>query len=113
MNIKWCVGFEHVALMDYEELEAALSSFFKTVKYLGFNQSVAPNVDERLSDQQIEKWVAAAKYDPANATSLIAVVRKDKALALPPQRTTIVDWTEADSRNDVTPVTLSGSACEA
>lgn len=109
IGLKWCVGFEHVALMDFHELDASLRKFFKPVKYLGFNQTIAPDIDQYVSEAIRDDWVNSCEDDPENATGLIAVVRKDSSTSFPPQRIAIVDWREAQLEGEVEALTLQGA----
>lgn len=76
LGLKWCAGFEHVALMDYDEFVFWLGKYFEVERVFGFNQTIMPGVDAGISESFKLKWAASALDDPRNATSLIAKVRK-------------------------------------
>lgn len=111
LNIRWCVGFEHVALMDFEEFRRYLEAFFEPVDYIGFNQSVMPGVDQNVSKEFGEAWAASCRDEPNDATSLIGVVRKGHSGKLAQSVIEIVDWTRAVTRGaEPEAMTLLGSA---
>jgi SAM-dependent methyltransferase len=95
LKIRWCVGFEHVALMDFEEFRGYLEAFFEPVEYIGFNQSLLPDLDKIVPQEVGELWVVTCRNDPQDATSLIGVVRKSTSSKLPASSVEIVDWTQA------------------
>ncbi len=95
LDVRWCVGFEHVALMDFDEFRRSLERFFEPVDYIGFNQSVFPGLDASIPTQLGEAWVRSCRDEPKDATSLIGVVRKGSAAKLAPSTVKIVNWTEA------------------
>jgi SAM-dependent methyltransferase len=110
LGVQWCVGFEHVALMDFVELRNALEQFFQPVRYMGFNQSIVPGAEECLSPELQEQWVRGCLDEPADATSLIAVVSKaSEADARPRQRIVVQDWTDIPS-SEAVPLNLSGES---
>ncbi|MEG3178422.1 class I SAM-dependent methyltransferase [Sphingomonas sp. RB3P16] len=76
LGLKWCAGFEHVALMDYDEFVFWLGKYFEVERVFGFNQTILPGVDTGIADAVRQKWATSALDDPRNATSLIAKVRK-------------------------------------
>lgn len=95
LNVRWCVGFEHVALMDFAEFRQYLEAFFEPVEYIGFNQSVFPGLDDQVAKEFGESWAISCRNDPQDATSLIGVVRKNGSSKLARSVVQIVDWTEA------------------
>jgi SAM-dependent methyltransferase len=95
LKIRWCVGFEHVALMDFDEFRRSLEAFFEPIEFIGFNQSVFPSLDGNVPKEFGEAWAMACCDEPEQATSLIGVVRKADSLKLAPSRIGIVNWTEA------------------
>lgn len=76
LGLKWCAGFEHVALMDYDEFKFWLSKYFEIERIYGFNQTISPQLDELATESMQLSWASASLDDPHNATSLIAHVRK-------------------------------------
>lgn len=111
LDIRWCVGFEHVALMDFAEFRDYLEAFFEPVDYIGFNQSVMPGVDQAITADLGEAWAASCRDRPEDATSLIGVVRKADATKLGPSSVKVVDWSEARvAGNPAEPLPLLGSA---
>ena len=111
MGIRWCVGFEHVALMDFEEFREALERFFEPIDYIGFNQSFLPRAEMDLPQQFANCWVSSCRNEPEDATSLIGVVRKRNSKRLSPSTVRIAEWTEARSDGPAPEAaTLLGSA---
>ena len=111
LNIRWCVGFEHVALMDFDEFRRSLEAFFAPIEFIGFNQSVFPGLDGNVPKEFGEAWVKACCDEPEQATSLIGVVRKIDSLKLAPSRVAIINWNEARLKGaDPEVMVLLGSA---
>ncbi|GAA3896125.1 hypothetical protein GCM10022276_13910 [Sphingomonas limnosediminicola] len=111
LKIRWCVGFEHVALMNFEEFRDYLERFFEPVEYLGFNQSIIPALDKLVPQDVGESWAVTCRNKPQDATSLIGVVRKSGSLKLEPSSIAVVDWSEARvSGNAAEPLNLLGNA---
>jgi len=100
LKIRWCVGFEHVALMNFEEFRDCLEAFFDPVEFIGFNQSVFPGLDANVPEALGEMWAASCRDEPQDATSLIGVVRKAGAKALPASEIRVVDWADAATTNN-------------
>ena len=96
LGLKWCVGFEHVALMDFTEFKKYLGDFFLVKRILGFNMTIHPSLNSYVPIELQNRWVQTGLDDPENATSLIAVVEKSATpLTKKPQATRIVEWREA------------------
>jgi len=95
LKIRWCVGFEHVALMSFDEFRRYLEAFFEPVEYIGFNQSLLPGLDKIVPQEVGESWAVTCRNDPQDATSLIGVVRKNDSKKLLPSSVEIVNWTQA------------------
>lgn len=95
LDIRWCVGFEHVALMDFAEFQRYLEAFFEPVEYLGFNQSVMPALDQHVPREFCEDWVGSCRNEPEDATSLIGIVRKGWSGKLASATVEVVDWSGA------------------
>lgn len=95
LQIRWCVGFEHVALMDFEEFSRSLEAFFEPIEYIGFNQSVFPGVDANIPKELGEAWARSCRDNPEDATSLIGVVRKASKAKLAASSVKVVNWAEA------------------
>ena len=109
LGMRWCVGVEHVALMSFGEFRDSLEGFFAPVRYMGFNQSVLPGVDDSMPPQLHTAWVGSCLNDPENATSLIAVVRKEEGAAdCAPQTVEVFDWRDLPAEGEMTPMVLSG-----
>lgn len=100
LGLKWCVGFEHVALMNFEQFARSLERFFEPVDYLGFNQSIFPGADKDVAPDLAAAWAKSGNDRPQDATSLIAIVRKDNAVRLGPSRIRIADWTAAKAATE-------------
>lgn len=110
-RIRWCVGFEHVALMGFEEFRDYLEAFFEPVEYIGFNQSILPGLDKIIPQDVGESWVVTCRNDPQDATSLIGVVRKAGASTLEPSSVEITGWADARVNGaPAEPLNLLGNA---
>lgn len=83
-GLRWCVGFEHVALMSTHELVDYLGRYFAVENVLGFNQSMHPTLDKNLPEQVASQWVSSGEKDPYDATSVIALVRKESRSDMKP-----------------------------
>ena len=90
--LKWCVGFEHVALMSTRQLVDYLERYFVVERLLGFNQSMHPSVDKLLEEDAAQRWVRSCEHDAFNATSVIAMVRKEARIAADASRLVVVDF---------------------
>jgi SAM-dependent methyltransferase len=111
LDIRWCVGFEHVALMNFAEFRRYLEAFFEPVEYLGFNQSIMPGVDQSVPKELGEYWAASGRDNPEDATSLIGVVRKAGSARLGKSIVEVVEWPAARTEGaDAEAMTLLGSA---
>lgn len=109
LDIKWCMGLEHVALMSFEEFQASLLEFFEPVAFYGFNQSVLPGLDDKLGNDLAASWAATCLHSPQDATSLIGVVRKPSdATPRLAQRVVAMDWREVQTVGGVEAMNLSG-----
>lgn len=109
LNLRWCVGLEHVALLSFDEFQNILEQFFDPISYYGFNQSVFPGLDEQIPEKLAQYWAATCLHAPHDATSLIGVMRKSaKAQSLPPQRVEAVEWRDFEIVGEVEAVNLSG-----
>lgn len=110
LDIRWCVGLEHVALMSFDDFKDSLESIFEPVDYLGFNQSILPGLDDHVPPHLQAAWVGSCLSNPRDATSLIGVVRKaDEPFALTPQQVVVRDWRDVEAAGAVHPMNLSGS----
>jgi len=90
-NLKWCMGFEHVALMDYSMFRYELEKFFEVVEIVGFNHSLHPEIDWQLSDTFVDEWSKRGYENPEDATSMIATVRKVDPALYKKQKVTIIE----------------------
>lgn len=109
LDIRWCVGLEHVALLSFEEFRDSLGQFFDPVAFYGFNQSVLPGLDEKLSETLAHAWAGSCLHAPQDATSLIGVVRKpNEAGPRPAQRVVTLGWRDAECSGEFEAVNLSG-----
>lgn len=75
-GLKWCMGFEHVALMSATDFIRHLSHYFHIEVTKGFNQSFHPRIDAVIDEETAKAWVSACENDIESATSMIALVRK-------------------------------------
>ena len=111
LKIRWCVGFEHVALMNFEEFRRSLEAFFEPVKYIGFNQSVFPGLDANVPSELSEVWAQSCRDEPEDATSLIGVVRKVSSARVAASTVSVVNWSDARAGGPLPEaMTLLGSA---
>lgn len=109
LDIRWCVGLEHVALLSFEEFRDSLAQFFQPVAYYGFNQSVLPGLDDKVPEAFGQAWAGTCLHSPQDATSLIGVVRKPAdAGPRPAQRVETLRWRDVKCSGEVETVTLSG-----
>lgn len=82
LDIRWCVGLEHVALLTFEEFR----------------------------DNMAQAWAATCLYAPQDATSLIGVVRKPvRAKTRPAQKVVLLGWRDFAASGAIEAVNLSGS----
>lgn len=109
LDIRWCVGIEHVALMTFDEFKSSLEAFFEPVEYLGFNQSILPGLDAAMPAHLYEAWASTCLDNPRDATSLIGIVRKSASAArLLPQKVEMRSWQNVVANGAIKPVSLSG-----
>jgi len=109
LDIRWCVGLEHVALLTFEEFRDSLGQFFEPIAFYGYNQSVLPGLDDKVAASVAEAWAGTCLHAPEDATSLIGVGQKSKdASARPTQRVMAYGWREAEVFGEVQAVNLSG-----
>ncbi|MCZ8321936.1 MAG: class I SAM-dependent methyltransferase [Novosphingobium sp.] len=109
LDLRWCVGLEHVALLTFEEFRESLGQFFEPVAYYGFNQSVLPGLDDKLPDAMAQAWAGTCLYTPQDATSLIGVVRKPAdAGPRQAQRVSLFGWRDLEVTGQVEAAVLSG-----
>jgi SAM-dependent methyltransferase len=109
LDLRWCVGLEHVALLSFEEFRDSLAEFFEPVAFYGFNQSVLPGLDGHVPDALAAAWAGTCLHAPQDATSLVGVSRKPvNAQPRPPQRVITLGWRDAALFGEVEAVVLSG-----
>lgn len=78
-GLRWALGFEHVALMDQDELIAALEEHFEVKEVRGFTSSLGPEIDQYILDDQLAEQIAIiGNKAPSIATGLIVVCRRPK-----------------------------------
>jgi SAM-dependent methyltransferase len=76
-NIKWAMGFEHVALMDSESLINELQKFFIIESKKGYMSSIDPKIDPLIDDASFAaEWAKMCENDFHKATGLIVKVKK-------------------------------------
>lgn len=80
LDLEWCMGYEHVALMSYSELLDYTKTYFTLEIAKGFNQTLHPALDLIVDEVTASSWVHGSENDPENATGLIIVLRKNKQL---------------------------------
>ena len=94
---RWCVGFEHTALMNYQELKCALEKYFTLEVSKGFNQSLHPLLDDSIDEASALAWTNACENDPENATGLIVVVRKKDKRAFSRSEVVVIEGVECEA----------------
>jgi ubiquinone/menaquinone biosynthesis C-methylase UbiE len=84
------IGFEHIALMNYQEFSAVVASFCKEFSITGYELSLTPELDHLITDPSLQDLVQrrAAAF-PETASGLILHGRIDKSLYEKNRR----DWT--------------------
>lgn len=76
-NLKWAMGFEHVALMDSETLLNQLQRFFIVETKKGYCSSIDPVIDSLVNDVDFANEIARlCENNFHKATGLIVQVRK-------------------------------------
>lgn len=105
-NLRWCMGFEHVALMDHATFRHELGKYFHIIDIKGFNHSLHPEIDWKLDDQFINKWAKAGYDQPEDATSMIATVRKVDPELYRKQRVAIIEAETIPTQNAAQSVQL-------
>lgn len=96
MGIRWCVGYEHVALMSASELLTYVTRYFDVFEKKGFNQSLYPSLDDSLPDEFSEAWVSSNEHDFENATGLIiSCLKKESKRREPRTSLSVLDYKEA------------------
>jgi SAM-dependent methyltransferase len=76
-NLKWAMGFEHVALMDSETVLSRISRHFEIVNKKGYTSTIDPMVDLFIRDQVYANELArVSENDFHNASGLIVQARK-------------------------------------
>ncbi|GAP38950.1 class I SAM-dependent methyltransferase [Piscinibacter sakaiensis] len=76
-NIRWTMGFEHVALMDEVKLQQVLQTYLDVVEVKGFTSSLLPSIDPLIDDEGYAAEIARiGEHVPAYATGLIVVCRR-------------------------------------
>ena len=76
-NLKWAMGFEHVALMDSETLLQRLMNFFTIEATKGYSSTIDPNVDKSVIDIDFANEIARlCENDFHKASGLIVQVKK-------------------------------------
>lgn len=91
LGMRWCVGFEHTALMDFQTLKSLLERYFTVEVTKGYNQTFHPALDHGVDEKMAADWVHACEDDPGNATGLIFMVRKDDKRSFPHHTITTVE----------------------
>jgi SAM-dependent methyltransferase len=109
LDLRWCVGLEHVALLSFEEFRDSLAAFFEPIGFYGFNQSILPGLDDKIPDELAKAWAGTCLHAPQDATSLIGVVRKaTDAEPRQPQQVVALGWRDAAVSGVVESAYLSG-----
>ncbi len=76
-NIRWTMGFEHVALMTETALTSVLESYLEVIQVKGFTSSLLPSIDPMIQDEAYAAEIARiGENTPAHATGLIVVCRR-------------------------------------
>jgi len=78
-NLQYCVGPEHIALMNYETLIKYVSTFFSIKSCYGFEGSVFKWFDRNIKDERYIKALQEIAYDkPDIASGIVIHARKEK-----------------------------------
>lgn len=77
LELRWAMGFEHVALMDAPSLLEHLRFFFEIQSLAGYTSTVSPELDAMITDEAFAKEVAAMCRDKFElASGLVVSARK-------------------------------------
>jgi SAM-dependent methyltransferase len=77
MGLSWAMGFEHVALMDADELLFEIRKFFDVTATKRYTSSLGPNVDSLVEDPKYAADIAHLSEDDFDkASGLIVQARK-------------------------------------
>jgi SAM-dependent methyltransferase len=86
---EYSTGPEHMALMDFDELQSIVSLFLRPVSIVGYETSLYPSIDAVLLDEDgVRRIQDRALANPTDASGLIVDGRVSKALAARNSR----DW---------------------
>lgn len=76
-NLKWAMGFEHVALMTSHELLEHVGSYFSIEATKGYTSTIDPLLDSLIEDMDYAQGIACiGENDFHNASGLIVLARK-------------------------------------
>jgi SAM-dependent methyltransferase len=75
-GIEYAVGPEHIALMGYNELGSYLAPRFETTVWQGYNLSVHPEIDQKITDPEFARhWAGALTENPQDASGFIVMAK--------------------------------------
>jgi SAM-dependent methyltransferase len=78
---QYCVGPEHIALMNYEEFKKTLECFCKEIKIFGYESSLSRSMDnEPIDADTLAKLQARAESYPELSTGMISTSKVEKGL---------------------------------
>jgi ubiquinone/menaquinone biosynthesis C-methylase UbiE len=81
LDLKWAMGFEHVALMDSYALLGAVGKYFSIEVTQGYCSSISPDLDSLIQDEEYASEVAELCFDNFHdATGLIVQARKNNRI---------------------------------
>jgi SAM-dependent methyltransferase len=83
-NLKYCIGSEHIGLMNYDTLIKYVTSFFSIQSCFGFESSLFKWFDNKFKDERYIKTLQENAYDkPDIASGIVLHAKKEKALTKP------------------------------
>lgn len=79
-DLRWTMGFEHVALMDSRTLISTLDRFLNVVQVKGYTSSLLPDIDLQITDSAYAAEIARiGEDDVAHATGLVVTCRRPES----------------------------------
>jgi SAM-dependent methyltransferase len=74
---RWCIGPEHVSLMNLDEFRRYLEPGFEILEMKGFAASVHRSLDDAITDPDFARsWVGQFEDQPHLASALVALARR-------------------------------------
>jgi SAM-dependent methyltransferase len=83
-NLKYCIGPEHIGLMNYDTLIKYVTSFFSINSCFGFESSLFKWFDGKLKDERYIRALQENAYDiPDIASGIVLHAKKEKDMHEP------------------------------